>query len=297
MKNEFRFFKLSVLFRLILTGALFFAGVLAQSFTWNFFVALPFYFSAYFFVMVKKITNKPDDQGFEDWKPVTDKEVDRLYDMLKRSKELSSNAVLQGAGVGIFLVALIVGGIISGANDRFDWLWVLANAVFMFWPAVFFGNVNVFLPLELDMKTSAFYHLMSQTGLPGTVMTPFLRFDKDKLGKTIPEDIKMMLELKRKPDWFIGVQFQVAINNGPNGNVPYMYAVILTKGRDNAFWKAGDERMEDLLGKKFVIEQGGDDEYGTVVIRQQTGGTGYHTKNPDIAALLEGVEKYLKAAA
>ena len=36
---------------------------------------------------------------------------------------------------------------------------------------------------------------------------------------------------------------------------------------------------------KFIAEAGGDDEYGTIVVRQQTSGVGYHTDSGDIISL------------
>jgi hypothetical protein len=38
-----------------------------------------------------------------------------------------------------------------------------------------------------------------------------------------------------------------------------------------------------------VVEAGGDDDYGSVVLRQETSGTGYHTKPSDCARLFEVV--------
>ena len=40
-----------------------------------------------------------------------------------------------------------------------------------------------------------------------------------------------MVEPRRKPADFLGAQFQVAVNNGPNGAVPYLYAVFLCRGK------------------------------------------------------------------
>jgi hypothetical protein len=36
-----------------------------------------------------------------------------------------------------------------------------------------------------------------------------------------------------------------------------------------------------------VVEAGGDDDYGSVVLRQETSGTGYATKPSDCARLFE----------
>ena len=94
------------------------------------------------------------------------------------------------------------------------------------------------------------------------------------------------IELRRNPEDFVGVQFQIAVNSGPNGKVPYMYAVFLCRGKGKSF-----RSISEMDFGSFIVEPGGDEEYGTVVVRQQTTGTGYHTDSSDCRRL------YLLAAA
>ena len=120
------------------------------------------------------------------------------------------------------------------------------------------------------------------------IVTPYLRLDKDKKGREIPEDVRLMLEPRRKPADFVGIQIQVAINNGANGAVPYMYAVFLGKGKNNSF-----RALEKMNYGNYIKEPGGDEEYGYIVIRQKTGGGGYHTTTGNCINLYNTVKAKL----
>ena len=99
-----------------------------------------------------------------------------------------------------------------------------------------------------------------------------------------------MYELKRPSSDLVGIQVQASINNGPDGDVPYMYAVVLTKGKSGPSFKAA----ERVKPKGYEVEPGGDEEYGTVVIRQKTGGSGYETSPEECVQLREICLKLLK---
>lgn len=233
-------------------------------------------------LMLKNLSNKPKDQGKEDWRAVTAAEVDRLADALAQSRKLQKKFGGQGCllfslfavmGLGLFMI-------IGEAGNLGTFL--LDSAIFLGAGALG-GRAQVFYPGELAMKMAALKPMIDFTGEKGLQMTPYLRFDEDENGKDIPEDIRFMLEPRRRPEDFQGVQFQTAINNGPNGAVPYVYAVFLTKGKDGpTARKLGTPQVSG-----FVVEKGGDEAWGTLVVRQETTGTGYHTDQGDVRRLLE----------
>ena len=119
-------------------------------------------------------------------------------------------------------------------------------------------------------------------------VTPHLRLDKDKEGRQIPEDVRLMVEPRRKPEDFLGVKLQVALNNGPNGTVPYLYAVFHCRGKGPTC-----EAVSRMDFGDMISETGGDDEYGYVVVRQQTSGSGYHTDAGDCRRLYALVRQRL----
>ena len=157
-------------------------------------------------------------------------------------------------------------------------------------PVFFTGNVSLWTPQELARKMSVFESILASGPLEGgdIILTPYLRLDKDKQGRQIPEDIRLMVEPRRKPADFLGVQLQVAINKGPNGPVPYMYAVFLCKGKGDSYQRFAAERYGE-----FVREPGGDKDYGYVVVRQRTERGGYHTTPDDCRELFALVKQKL----
>jgi hypothetical protein len=286
MQDDFRFFKLGLSSRLMLTGGLFAAGIALELALSGFvIVGVACILAGWAPLMLKKATNKPDDQGFEEWRPVPMAEVDRLDDGLresvklrKRTRSLSTGLAL-GLGIPAFLVFL---GICI-ALSRTDLSFIALNAAIFLVPALFFGRVKVFTPNEIAMKMPCFRALLAQKLPEEIAVAPYLRFDKDKSGADVPEDLRLLYELKRGPADLVGVQVQAAINNGPNGAVPYMYAVVLTKGKDGPSYKIA-QRVKSAA---YEIEAGGDDQYGTVVIRQETSGGGYETSPEDCKKLLK----------
>ncbi len=157
-------------------------------------------------------------------------------------------------------------------------------------PFLLTGNVQLWTPQELAFRMRVFEPILSSEQAEGgdIIITPYLKLDKDKEGHQVPEDIRLMVEPRRKPADFLGVQLQVAVNNGPNGKVPYLYGVFLCKGKGTTYQKVSRMDFGD-----FVQEPGGDAEYGYVVVRQPTSGTGYQTTDADVHRLYAMVKAKL----
>lgn len=292
MKDEFKFFKLGLGSRLVLAGGLFAAGVgLELALRWGFLPGIALVVAGWFPLMLRPATNKPDDQGLEEWRPVTMVEVDRLEDGIRESKKLKKKTrdlktgVIVGMATPLFLFVLVV----AAAMGRGDISFVLANAAAFLVPALFFGRVRVFVPGEIQFKLLSFRAFLSEPLPEGMAVAPYLRFDKDSAGRDVPEDLRLMLELKRPPEDLVGVQVQAAVNKGPNGNVPYLYAVVLTRGTGGVAYRAAG----GYKARNFLVEPGSDGDYGTVVIRQSTASGGYHTTPDDCRELRGACEAVL----
>ncbi len=270
----FRFFRMGPAARLVLAGGLFALGAALQ-------VGLGVLpgtlviLSGWIPLRLRRVTNKPKDQGLEKWKPVTAAEVDRLLDAFSRAGKLrrasggrSALRILTGV---LLMVAVPVSFGVSGGAGL-----VALDALLFLFPALFFGKVKVFTPGLIAQKLLGFEAIRSEPLPEGFVLTPYIRFDQDEEGQDVPEDLRFLLEPRKKSGDLVGVQFQTAINNGANGPVPYMYAVVLTRGRNGPVYAS----LKGISARGYEVERGGDEEYGTVVIRQATGGGGYHTK-PD----------------
>ena len=245
-----------------------------------------------FFVAARNFRNKPMDVGQEDWNPASVREFDRIKSNLQLTRQ-KGFSVIYRAGFGWFIavVLAVASGVLSSSNRPFAAL-VVFDALVLLVPFLLTGNVKLWTPQELAFRMRVFDPILSTEQAEGgdIIITPYLRLDKDKEGHEIPEDIRLMVEPRRKPADFLGVQLQVAVNEGPNGSVPYMYAVFLCRGKGETYQRLASQRFDD-----FEREPGGDKEYGYVVVRQQTSGTGYHTTDSDVRRLYEMVKRKLAA--
>jgi hypothetical protein len=278
MQSDFRFFNLSLGARLIVAGAFFFAAVEIQIGSSTAF-GLAIAALGWLPLILRRATNKPDDRGLEEWRPAPISEIDRLDDGLRQSKDLRRKTRNWAQSLGLSLgIPLLIGlRAVTAFTGREDyWLAGLDTAFFLV-PAIFFGRINVFAPSAIEMKMPCFRAFLSKKLPEAMVAAPYIRFDKDKSGADIPEDLRLLVELKRPPADLVGVQIQAAINRGPAGNVPYVYAVVLTKGRSGRSYKTA----EQLQIPGHLVEAGGDGDYGTVVIRQ----AGYATSPDDCVEL------------
>ncbi|MHB0896307.1 MAG: hypothetical protein ACYC1A_02005 [Spirochaetales bacterium] len=290
MDYEFSSMKLGLSSRLALAAGLFSAGAVAQVlFPWGLVPGFALIVAGYIPLRLKPITNKPADQGLEEWRAVSMAEIDKLADTLRESKVVFGKsiggAMLMGA---ISVMVAVLAGIFIAVKP--DLALILADALLFSVPAMYFGKVRAFVPKVLSLKMPCFQAIFAEKAPEYIVLTPYLRFDKDDGGRDVPEDIRLMIEPKRKPDDFVGVQFQTAINKGPNGEVPYLYGVFLTKGKGESYRK-----LKGMSADGYEIEAGGDDDYGSVVLRQETSGTGYATKPSDCLRLFEIACDLLKA--
>jgi hypothetical protein len=242
------------------------------------------------FLIARNYKNKPKDLGFEDWQPVTRNEFNRIKENLLKTKEMSYPFYYQ-KGLGVVLIVIIsIVIFIAIMIDQFILIPFAIDAGIILSPLFISGLINLWTPSDLKLKIPCFDAVIKkvQPTYKKLILTPYLRFDKDSEGKQIPEDVRFMIEPRRKPDDFIGVQFQAAINNGPNGAVPYMYAVFLCKGKGDSFNNIKNENFG-----YFLKEPGGDNEYGYVVLRQRTGGGGYHTTDRNCIQLYETAKNIL----
>jgi hypothetical protein len=282
--SDFRLFSLGLPARYALSSGLFVAGAaLALVFPSLWFLGLAASALGWAPLFLRPATNRPDDQGLEEWRLVSMAEVDRLEDSLKEARSLrrkmrsSLSALVGFLAVGAIVLALLA----SAASGRGDVSYLAGFAAVFLVPGLFFGRVSVFRPEEIARKEPSFVAFLSERPPEGLVVAPYIRFDRDSKGRDVPEDFRLLLEAKRPPADLVGIQVQCATNKGPNGEVPYLYAVVLTKGKSGPSYEAA----RSFRARGFEVEPGGDDEYGSVVIRQQTGNGGYCTTPADCVRL------------
>jgi len=281
MEHRFKYLKLGLRSRLVAAAALYAGAVALQVALGSSFAGLLPVFVAWFLLALKPATNKPRDTGLEEWRAVSDGEVARIADNLSRSKKLRASITGPAVLKVLLLAGLLFASLVVSFGSPRAGLVLFDLSLFCL-PGLFFGSVRTHVPFEFDLKLARFVAAMNVPRPEGFVLTPYLRFDKDDQGRDVPEDLRLMLEPRRKPEDLVGIQFQASINKGANGNVPYMYAVVLTKGRNGPAYS----RFRTMSARGFEVEAGGDDNYGTVVVRQDTGNGGYHTTDDDCGQLM-----------
>ena len=185
------------------------------------------------FLAAKNFRNKPLDIGKEDWQPASVLEFDRIKSNLQLTRQ-KRFSVIYRSGFGMFIaILLLVAAFFLTAGIAGLGSIVCVDALVLLIPFLFTGNMSLWTPQELAFRMRVFEPILSSEPAEGgdIIITPYLKLDKDKEGHQIPEDIRLMVEPRRKPADFLGVQLQVAVNKGPNGNVPYLYSVFLCKGQ------------------------------------------------------------------
>jgi len=296
MKIQFLIPKIPLPLRILIFAALELWGLYYQFFfstdvfSLDFLLSLLIMVSGVLFVIAKNYQNKPLDLGFEDWQPVTRTEFNRIKENLLATQKMSVPFYFHKATGAILIVIFCIIISISFIVEAFAFIPYVIDTGIVLSPILLSGLVRLWTPSTLELKIPCFDAIIKKVQLTEKKLrlTPYLRFDKDKQERKIPEDIRFMLEPRRKPDDFIGVQLQAAINNGPNGAVPYLYAVFLCKGQSTTYNKL---KNQDYLS--FIKEPGGDSEYGFIVVRQKTGGGGYHTTESDCIRLYELLKQIL----
>jgi len=285
--------KLAFPVRLALFGLFAAAGLALQALLpggWGFLPGIVVMVPGVLLMLAKSYRNKPMDVGQEDWQPASVREFDRIKANLQQTRQ-KRYAVIYRSGFGWFIaIVLFVLALITGGAGRRLGGFLFADALVLLVPFLLTGNVHLWTPTEMAFRMRVFDPILASEQAEGgdIIITPYLRLDKDKAGHQVPEDIRLMVEPRRKPADFLGVQLQVAVNNGPNGAVPYLYSVFLCKGQGPTYQKV--TRMD--FGN-YVTEPGGDKEYGYVVVRQKTTGTGYHTTDQDVHRLYAMVKEKL----
>jgi hypothetical protein len=281
----------AVLFTACELGGLYYQFYIGtEAFSGAFFLSLLIMFCGVLPLLAKNYRNKPEDLGFEDWQPVTRNEYTRIKDNLLATREMRIPFYFNMAAGSLFVIGIVITLFICTITEAFVVIPYIIDAGIILLPVFFSGLVALWTPSVIRLKIPAFDAIFSRVAPDekSLILTPYLRFDKDKQGKKIPEDLRFMLEPRRKPEDFMGVQIQAAINNGPNGAVPYLYAVFLCKGQGKTFALLKKQKYG-----RFINEPGGDDQYGFMVVRQQTTGGGYYTSPENCVTLYRRVRTVL----
>ncbi len=292
MKPVFSYTTLSWKSRFVLAAAVYAAVSLLQFFAAD--SAAVRWFAAVilciplFFLSAKHFSSKPDDTGKEEWRPVTMKEMDRLTSRINKIRKAKLPFIYsRTAGIMTAFIAVLsaVFNLFAGSAAT---AFIIIDIYLIFIPVLWFASIKKWYPAAMSRKIREFNIVLTRA-YPQTVkLVPYLRFDENRNGEKIPEDFKITIEPLKKPADFIGIQFQLTYNEGPNGQVPYMYAVCICKDCGESW-----EKLKKIRARDFLTETSSSTEdgvrYGIVVFRLDTEcrSDGYRTRDADIERLVD----------
>jgi len=227
------------------------------------------------------------------WKAVSMTEIDRLRDWIGTVRKVKIPFFYSrvfGALATFITFFLMVFSVILTIFTGSSGFFLILDLYLIFFPLLHFARIEKWVPGISD-KLDSFAPVLNAK-LPGSLsLSPTAFFDGSD-GDVTPSDLRLMLapgtnSPQEVRDELLGAQFQITENKGPNGTVPYMYAVFITKGK-GTIWKL----LKDIRAANYITEPGsskeGDVVYGTVVLRLDTKSRsdGYHTKESDVRELL-----------
>ena len=161
------------------------------------------------FMFRRNFKNKPMDIGKEDWQPVFVREFDRIKSNLQLTREKRYSVIYRGGfGWFIAIVLLVIAFFLSGRIAA--WGRWSSRTPLSSWSRSCSRETSPCgrrRSSPSPMKKSSI--LSSEQAEGGDIIiTPLpLRLDKDKEDRQIPEDVRLLVEPRRKPADFLGVQF------------------------------------------------------------------------------------------
>jgi hypothetical protein len=116
----------------------------------------------------------------------------------------------------------------------------------------------------------------------GCRIQPTFRMQGEE-GSRIPTDARVFLRFPDGPDDFLGLQFQVSINDVQGTKYPYLYAVLVAK---ESFGLLAHVPTVEDLADGLTVETTREDDVDVIVIRQHTTKkSGYHTNRGAVARI------------
>ena len=228
------------------------------------------------------------------WAPVEDDWLKRVEGLEKRGERWDTTPWDISNGIGflsllglLLLLAVVAFGL--GAAFGPDVLFRLAVAApLLFVPLWLNGMRSTWNPSELRKKGDALAvarTTIEKAGGKDFDLVPLLALREGRRGH-YPVDARLMARPAREDaSGFLGVQFQVAMNNVKGTDYPYLYAVVLGKG---AFRFPKAPARATVHGVDLVIEEGESEGVRYRVVRQhadQSGG--WHTEPDDIRGIVK----------
>ena len=143
-------------------------------------------------------------------------------------------------GIGVFsLVILFSAGLFFVAPVFLPGetiFMILANVAVILIPQWVTGTREYLKLDKLIIKINILQKVIELLNSPSDVQVlPMLATKETEKGKKVPSDARLMLKLLNAPEWFMGAQVQISINNVQGVDYPYVYCVLIFKGEAKVF--------------------------------------------------------------
>lgn len=296
------FDQISPKLRNILTILLFIVGYALQLSSRNILVGLPFFIFGVALNMVKSFSLKPIRAMKYEWKEVTAEKIEQANKHCQKLERIKSGEF--GCLAFIFVVFfLFVFGMIflevfaKGIENNFVIVVLVIDTIIIFGGLMFSGRRSVWIPNNLTTKTAVIQRILNHPNFskdPSIKIIPYLEIGESKEG-SFPNDTRVLIRFKDAPQDFIGLQFQISINNVQGKVYPYCYSVIIACPSFKLF-----EKFKPVSLNRITIETEKSSDADVIVIRQTTTKTsGYYT-NPAmqdhiLSISIEIVKKILRS--
>jgi hypothetical protein len=275
-------------------GALIAAGFLCQLFLLPgnlvlvLLVSLPLLFVGNCLLLVRGYDTEPKDLGSKtEWVKTTRDRFLAVRELEKEARRWDETFVDVTCYTGFFsllliaLATVVVFFVLEGDSATALWAPVFAaNVAVLLLPHWFSGTRRGWRPVELRQHVDALDPVLkvvdSYKEPPCQVQCMFEMKGKDK--EKTPVGARVFVRFPEGPEDFLGVQFQVSLNNVQGTKYPYLYAVLVAK-KGFGLTEGAVKKIRRAAGDTLRVEKSEEDEVEVVVIRQKTTkNSGYHTK-------------------
>ena len=245
-------------------------------------------FAATLLSLVKGYTNKPRElKGAREWKGAERENLAKILTISEKAKTWDQSFLditcprgcLALAGV-LFLV--FVGAVVLGdlGFELLACVWVV-DACVLILPHWVTGVRTVLTNAPLTIKAQLLLQVMDAWKAAAQAdekMLPQMEVLNTPEGQ-LPQDAKLVLQMDRLGQDFLGLQTQVVINNVQGSDFPYLYCVLVARPKLGLHTQLQLEPPAEIVAESKTQE-----DVQILIIRQHTTKTsGYHT---DAAAAL-----------
>lgn len=240
-----------------------------------------------------KISN--DSKEGPSWIMAAPKELRKIRRKLDQTRALPNNPLNGASGWGMLtlilaIVALVIFNVLVIPMELWEPnLWGIISMEVTLVLALFFSTLASawepdLVKKKLDTMEKVRDQVQDNWQFTRPMVAPMLLMDYMGEAHPTPTDLKLFIRFEDAPEEFLGIQVQMTFNRGPNGEVPYLYCVLLAKDRFAPMAHYSDTRAD----ASNTIETGSDGDINYLVVRQTASNKGgYETKPSDINRLLD----------